>query len=92
MDNYNSMESIQTITVDHFKLAQDAVDRSSWVGRNIRSSRDYLYRLFEIDDTFNDEELEPNESAANFADYTALRSNIPRVYPVCLIRKNSEDV
>jgi len=58
MSNYNSAESVPATETNHFKLAREAVDQSSWAGRNIHSSRDYLYRLFEIDGTFNDEEPE----------------------------------
>jgi len=74
MSNYNSEESTKATEINYFKLAQNAVDQPSWAGRNIRSSRDYLYRLFKIEDTLSDEEPEPMESTANFVDYTALRS------------------
>jgi hypothetical protein len=47
--------SAQTTETDYFRRAQEVVNQSAWAGMSINSSRDYLYRLFEVDGTLNAE-------------------------------------
>jgi hypothetical protein len=79
----HSGESVQAAETNHFSLARDAVDQSSWAENDIHSTRDYLCHIFEVDGTLNVEEAEPEEIVANFMDCSV---------PSCIITNNPTDV